>query len=113
MKKMIILVSAALVALSSEAETRECEPFAGVNVNVPARVRFVSGDAYHVDIQSTDTLTASAIRCYVKDGVLRISSTGSGQRQEQQVCITITSPAEPALRVARDLEVKPTKRVRK
>ncbi len=112
MKKMMILVSAAMVALTAKAGKMEVKPFEGVSVNVPACVRFVSGDSYNVDIQATDSLVASAIRYEVKDGVLRIRSIDGGELPTENLCITIVSPTEPALKVGRHMEVKETRRVK-
>ncbi len=113
MKKMMILVSAAIMALTAEARNTEVKPFEGVNVNVPARVRFVYGDTYGVDIQATDSLVASAIRYSVQDGVLKIRSIDGAYKPVENVCITIVSPQEPTLTVGRHMDVKPTKRVKK
>ena len=111
MKKMMIWVSAIMMALTACAENMNLNPFEGVNVNVPARVRFVYGEKYGVDIQTADSLTASAIRWTVKDGVLRIRSIDDGDLGD--VCITIMSPVEPKLSVGRNMEIKETNRVQR
>ncbi len=110
MKKMMILVSAIMMALSAKAENMNLNPFEGVNVNVPARVRFVYGETYGVDIQATDSIAASGIRWSVKDGVLKIRSIDDNTELEN-VCITIVSPIEVKMTVGRNMEMKETNRV--
>jgi len=112
MKKMMILASSIMMALAACAENLNLKPFEGVNVNVPARVRFVYGDKYGVEIQAADSLTASAIRWTVKDGVLRIRSIDA-EETLGDVCITVMSPVEPKLTVGRNMEVKKTDRMHK
>ncbi len=111
MRKMMMLVSVLLMSASAFAAAKRTnvEPFKGVNVNTPVRMRFVCGRDYKVDVRSADPVAASAIRMSVEDGVLKIRSlNGSGLTDE--VCITVTSPEEPRLSVGRDLEVKSTAR---
>ncbi|MCD7721390.1 MAG: DUF2807 domain-containing protein [Prevotellaceae bacterium] len=112
MKKMMILVSAIAMSLAANAESTDLTPFEGVNVNVPACVRFVYGEEYSMDVQATDSLVASAIRWTVKDGVLKIHSVDSSE-SISDVCITIVSPQEPKLTVGRNMEMRPTRRMRK
>ncbi len=109
MKKMIILVSAIVMTLTAGAENMNVNPFEDVNVNVPARVRFVYGETYGVDIQATDSLAASGIRWSVKDGVLKIRNIDANE-ELNDVCITIVSPKAPKLSVGRNMEVADTNR---
>ncbi len=110
MKKMMMMVGAAMMSASSFAlETSNVLPFEDVRVNVPARVRFVHGESYKVDVESADTLAASGIRVNVKDGVLRITSIDANEAQSE-VFVTIMSPVEPKLSVGRNMEVRPAKR---
>ncbi len=110
MKKMMILVSAVMMsAISFAAEKMNVEPFEGVSVNAPVRVRFVCGEEYKVDVQSADSLAASAIRMNVEDGVLKIRSLDESETAGE-VCVTVVSPVEPRLSVGRNLEVKSTVR---
>ncbi len=112
MKKVMIFVSAIMMGLTAYAESKTLTPFEGVNVNVPAHVRFIYGEEYSMDVQATDSLNASAIRWTVKDGVLKIRSIDAGECMSN-VCITIVCPQEPKLTVGRNVEMKPTKRMRK
>ncbi len=108
MKKMMILVSAIMMAAAANAiEKMSVKPFEGVSVNVPARVRFVYGENYAVDVRSNDSLSASGIRVRVQDGVLKIRSIDENE-QIEDLHITITSPVEPRLTVGRNVEVKST-----
>lgn len=110
MKKMMMMVGAAMMSASSFAvETSNVMPFEDVRVNVPVRVRFVQGEDYKVDVESADALAASGIRVTVKDGVLRITSIDANDVQSE-VFVTIMSPVEPRLSVGRNMEVKPVKR---
>ncbi len=111
-KMMMILVSAIMMSASSfaaEKETTNVEPFEGVYVNAPVRVRFVYGEEYKVDVQSADSLAASAIRTSVKDGVLKIRSIDADEALNN-VCVTIMSPVEPRLMVSRNMDVKNSER---
>ena len=56
MKKMMILVSAIMMVAAGYAKNVEIKPFEGVDVNVPACVRFISGDNYEVGVRSTDSM---------------------------------------------------------
>ncbi len=108
-KMMMILVGAIMMCASSFAADRKMnvEPFEGVNVNAPVRVRFVYGEEYKVDVQSADSLAASAIRMVVEDGVLKIRAVDDGEVLND-VCVTVVSPVEPRLSVGRHMEVKDT-----
>ncbi len=110
-KMMMILVSAVMMCATAFAAEKNSnvEPFEGVSVNAPVRVRFVYGEEYKVDVQSTDSLAVSAIRMTVKDGVLKIRSL-DGDETESDVCVTVVSPVEPRLTVGRNMEVKSTAR---
>ncbi len=111
MRKTMIMVSAIMMSLTASAENKmSVAPFEGVSVSVPARVRFVYGDEYAMDVQATDSLVASAIRWTVKDGVLRIRSIDGGGEMEN-VCITIVSPKAPSMTVGRNMEMRETERV--
>ncbi len=105
-KMMMILVSAIMMSATTyAAEKLNVEPFEGVNVSAPVRVRFVYGEEYKVYVQSADSLAASAIRVNVKDGVLKIRSLDESESLND-VCITVVSPVEPRLSVGRNMEVK-------
>ncbi len=109
-KMMMILVSAIMMSASSfAADNMNVEPFEGVYVNAPVRVRFVNGEEYKVDVQSADSLAASAIRMTVKDGVLKINSIDENEASDE-VCVTIVSPVAPRLTVSRDMLVTEVKR---
>ena len=107
MKKMMILVSTIMMVATGYAKKNvEMKPFEGVNVNVPACVRFVSGDNYEMGVRSTDSLAAENILWSIEDGVLKISSRHEVKDGGMaNVCITIVSPVEPKLTVGRDYEV--------
>ncbi len=107
---MMILVSAIMMAVAANAiEKMNLKPFEGVSVNVPARVRFVYGENYGVDVQSNDSLITSGIRMSVQNGVLRIRSIDESENVAG-LYITIVSPVEPRLTVGRNMEVKNTLR---
>ncbi|MCD8265583.1 MAG: DUF2807 domain-containing protein [Prevotellaceae bacterium] len=106
MKKIIILACAFMMSVASFAKS-DCKvsAFDKVSVNVPARVRFVRGDAYSVSVRSTNEQEASALRLSVKDGTLSVSSLGS-LSDESDICVTIVSPRLPRLSLGRDVEIK-------
>ncbi len=112
-KMMMILVSLLMVSAATFAaddkKTNNVEPFEGVSVNAPVRIRFVYGEDYKVDVTSADSLAATAIRMVVEDGVLKIRPV-DGNEELKDVCVTIVSPTEPRLSVGRHLEVKSTAR---
>ncbi len=109
MKKMMMMLTAIMMTVSLNAKNENVAPFEGVKVNVPARVRFVYGTEYSVNVQAADTLVASAIRWTVKDGVLKINTLDANE-DLGNVCITIVSPNEPAVSVGRNMELRETKR---
>ncbi len=109
MKKMMIMLAAMMMAVSVNAENENVAPFEGVKLNVPARVRFVYGEDYSINVQAADSLVASAIRWNVKDGVLKISTMDENE-DLGNVCITIVSPNEPAVSVGRNWEMREAKR---
>lgn len=108
MKKMMILVSAIMMAATANAKRVETASFDEVRLNVPARVRIVAGDSYSVNITSTNESLASAVRLDVKDGVLRINTRDveAFAEEAEKLCITIVTPREPKLTTSRDLQTK-------
>lgn len=115
MKKMMILASAIMMVAAAYAnESVELKPFTGVNVNVPACVRFVSGDNYEVGVRSNDSIAAQNIEWSIEDGVLKIRSRHEVTDNEQaNVCITIVSPEEPKLTVGRAFELASARGIQK
>ena len=107
MKKMMILVSTIMMVATSNAKNVETKPFEGVDVNVPACVRFINGENYEMGVRSTDSIAARNILWSIENGVLKIRSRRTMREDEQKanVCITIVSPVEPKLTVGRDYEV--------
>ncbi len=106
MKKMMILVSAIMMVATGNAKNVETKPFEGVKVNVPARVRFVSGESYEMGLRSTDSITADNILWSIKDGVLTIRTRHENDVNEPtDLCITIVAPVEPKLMVGSRFEV--------
>ena len=106
MKKMMILVSAIMMVATGNAKNVEMMPFEGVDVNVPACVRFVNGENYEMGVRSKDSIAAQNIEWSIENGVLKIKSRHEVEDNRQtNVCITIVSPVEPKLTVGRDYEV--------
>ncbi len=107
MKKMMILVSTIMMVATGYAKQNvETKPFEGVNVNVPACVRFVNGENYEMGIRSTDSIAANNIQWIVENGVLNIRSRYEMTEEDKaNICITIVSPIEPKLTVGRNFEV--------
>ena len=114
MKKMMILVSIIMMVAAGYAKNVEMMPFEGVNVNVPACVRFVNGDNYEMGVRSNDSIAAQNIEWSIENGVLKITTRREVTENEQaNVCITIVSPVEPKLTVGRDYEVASRKGLQK
>lgn len=104
---MMILVSAIMMAATAYAKNIETKPFEGVKVNVPARVRVLSGESYEMDVRSTDSIAASKILWSIDKGVLTIRlRDGLTEEEMSKLCITIVAPVEPKLTVGRDYEVR-------
>ena len=76
MKKLMTMVCAMIMAVAANASKVTTVAFNEARISVPARVRFVSGDHYGFSVEVKDSAIAKAIRCSVKDGILRI---GYGQ----------------------------------
>ena len=106
MKKMMILVSAIMMVAAAYAKHVVTKPFEGVKVNVPARVRFVSGENYGMGVRSTDSISGNNILWSIENGVLKIRSRYETTEEDMEnVCITIVSPVEPKLMVGRNYEM--------
>lgn len=67
------MVSAMMMVAAANASEVTTVAFNEARVNVPARVRFVQGDSYGFSVEAKDSVIARAVRCSVKDGVLRMS----------------------------------------
>ncbi len=102
----MILVSAIMMTAATYAQKNtNVTPFDKVNVNVPARVRFVYGENFSVSVRSANSYEASAVRCDVKNGTLTINNLGNTANQDE-LYITIVSPVEPQLHLGRNVEIK-------
>ena len=103
---MILVSTIMMVATVYAKKNVETMPFEGVNVNVPACVRFVTGESYEMGIRSTDSIAENNIQWTVKNGVLNIRSRYEMTEEDKaNICITIVSPVEPKLTVGRNYEV--------
>ena len=106
MKKMMILVSTIMMVATGYAKNVEIKPFEGVKVNVPARVRIVSGENYEMGVRSTDSIAANNILWSIENGVLTIRSRYEmPESEEPELYITIVAPVEPKLTVGRNYEL--------
>lgn len=73
MKKLMTMVSSMMMVAAVNASEVATVAFNEARVNVPARVRFVKGENYGFSVEAKDSVIARAVRCTVKDGVLRLS----------------------------------------
>ena len=73
MKKLMTMVSAMMMVAAVNASEVVTVAFNEARVSVPARVRFVKGENYGFSVEAKDSVIARAVRCSVKDGVLRLS----------------------------------------
>lgn len=119
MKKFMMFVAAMVIATASanasvnefnayegESIQKETEAFSMVSMNIPARVRIVTGDEYSVSVSAENTFVAEAIKCNVKDDVLSISTRdiealGDGV---ESLVITIVCPTLPAFTTSDEME---------
>ena len=103
MKKLMIMVSAIMMVATADAKKMETESFSEVRVNVPARVRVLSGDKYSVNINGKEE---SSIRVTLKDGVLTLNSRDmeSFDAENSRTVITITAPEDTKVTTGRDVK---------
>ena len=114
MKKLMIMASAIMMVAGAIAKNVETKPFKGIKVNVPARIRIVSGDNYEMGVRSTDSIAARNILWSIENGVLNIRTRHEVETNENpNLCITIVAPVEPHLTVGRDFEVTDVKKEEK
>lgn len=96
MKKLMTMVSAMMMVAAVNASEVATVAFNEARVNVPARVRFVKGENYGFSVEAKDSVIARAVRCSVKDGVLRLSfgnalKPGDPNSMPRRACITTVS----------------------
>ena len=108
MKKLMILVSAIMMAATANAKRVETTSFDEVRVNVPALVRIVAGDTYSINIAAKNEVLTNAVHYDVKDGVLCINTRNVEDFGEENnpVRITIVTPRELKVTTNRDLEAE-------
>lgn len=108
MKKMMILASAIMMAAAGNAkENVETKPFEGVNISVPAHIRFINGEDYRMGVRGIDRTAEQNILWSVEDGVLTIRPRYAvSDTDTPDVLITIIAPTLPTLTVAGNLNVK-------
>lgn len=107
MKKMMILVSAIMMAITANAQRVETASFEEVRVNVPARVRIVAGENYSINIATKNEEVAKAVNCSVKDGVLCINTRDiEALDNDNSVRITIVTPRELKVTTNRAMEAQ-------
>jgi hypothetical protein len=70
MKKVMILMSAMLVAAAAHAQSVKTVPFEETVVNVPAKVHFVRGNEFAFEVKASDKRVARSLQCKVQSGVL-------------------------------------------
>lgn len=99
MKKIIIMVSAAIFAATMNANPVNTEPFSKVNVNVPGRIRLIKGESYGVSVYAADHKYSSSVEFTVKNGVLSIETSSDDMRQSsgKGTVITVITPKEDTM----------------
>jgi len=110
MKKMMILVSAIMMAATVNAKSIETKPFSSVKLGVPANVRVLYGDKYTVDVRSAEPMEAENVKVEVENGEMKISLINGQANAETQMRIIITAPVDPELKASRDMVMKTVKR---
>lgn len=107
MKKMMILVSAIMMATTANAQQVETTSFDEVRVNVPARVRIVAGENYGVSIATKNEEVAKAVNYDVKNGVLNINTRDiEALADENAIRITIVTPHKLKVTTNRFMETR-------
>lgn len=107
MKKMMILVSAIMMATIANAQQVETTSFDEVRVNVPARVRIVAGENYGVSIATKNEEVAKAVNYDVKNGVLNINTRDiEALADENAIRITIVTPHKLKVTTNRFMETR-------
>lgn len=82
MKKLMTMVGAIMMAAAANASEVVTVAFNEARVNIPARVRFVQSEDYGFSVEAKDSIVARAVRCTVKDGIIRFSLGNSLQPGE-------------------------------
>ena len=76
------MVGAIMMAAAANASEVVTVAFNEACVNIPARVRFVQSEDYGFSVEAKDSIVARAVRCTVKDGIIRFSLGNSLQPGE-------------------------------
>ncbi len=76
------MVGAIMMAAAANASEVVTVAFNEARVNIPARVRFVQSEGYGFSVEAKDSIVARAVRCTVKDGIIRFSLGNSLQPGE-------------------------------
>lgn len=112
MKKLMILVSAIMMAATANGKRVETSSFNEVRVNVPARVRILVGSDYSINVTASDSIVADAVKMEVRDGVLCINTRDIEALGDDaaNLHITIVAPVEPQLTVGRGMKATTVRR---
>ena len=78
------------------------ESYNVAEIDIPARVRFIEGDSYGINVISLSDNTNKSIRYKVQNGVLRVYSTAE-YVENGSVIINLVVPALPELKTAATL----------
>ena len=114
MKKIMTMVSAIMVAATTNADNVETEASTHSLVNVPARVRFVKGDNYSFSVESENKFIAESVKAAVKDGTLYFSLKNGlsvEEASENDLTIVITAPGMPEFKTSRNMKATEIKSV--
>lgn len=112
MKKMMIMVSAIMMAAAANAKSIETKPFNSVMLSIPSNVRVLYGESYQVDVRSLQPEQISNLKLTVEDGVLKIRWEKQYDNAEAKpVRLTIIAPVDPEMKSSRNVSMKTVKRI--
>ncbi len=112
MKKMMIMVSAIMMAAAANAKSIETKPFNSVMLSIPSNVRVLYGESYQVDVRSLQPEQISNLKLTVEDGVLKIRWEKQYDNAEAKpVRLTIIAPVDPEMKSSRNVSMKTVKHI--
>lgn len=112
MKKMMIMVSAIMMAAAANAKSIETKPFNSVMLSIPSNVRVLYGESYQVDVRSLQPEQINNLKLTVEDGMLKIRWKKQYDNAEARpVRLTIIAPVDPEMKSSRNVSMKTVKRI--
>ncbi len=117
MKSLVkVLAAAIIVAMSSVSanaqsfnnEADEVDQFFTTMINVPAKVQFVEGETYSVEVKAQDEEVAKGVKYQVVGGVLFIYLSNGMEAQylnSEDITIVISTPKTTEVKTSKDFSL--------